>query len=104
MKKIMSLTIIFTIFTILPSWSFTISSSSTVKSPKPNFEKHIERLNILVSKIENGYIYDKDGNKYKIYSFTKIIDNRQNFKHKVTIGELVFKNGKLAIIILKGGK
>jgi hypothetical protein len=40
----------------------------------------------------------------KIYHFTRIVDNRRKGKHNVTIGELVFKNGILSYVILKGGE
>ena len=91
------------------SWGFTISPSGSTAPKTISREyvipgKHTKRLNILVSKIEKGYIYDDASNKYKIHHFTRIVDNRKKGDHSVTIGELVFQNGMLSYVILKGEK
>jgi len=103
MRKKISMVTIFIIFSVLPAWGFTISPS-TSRASKTISSVHTKRVNIVVSKIDQGYIYDNVGNKYKIPSHTRIIDNRLKNKHKVTIAELVFEDGRLKCIILKGGK
>lgn len=103
MRKKISMVTVFIIFSVLPAWGFTISPS-TSRVSKTISGVDIKRVNIVVSKIDQGYIYDNAGNKYKIHSYTRIIDNRLDSEHKVTIGELVFENGRLKCIVLKGGK
>lgn len=83
-------------------WGITLSSRSNLNPIKSN--KNVKIVDILISKIEGTIIYSSTGNRYEIKPYTKVIDNRKKDRHhKVTIGELIFKNGKLETVILRGG-
>ena len=56
-------------------------------------------INIAVSKIENGAIYSKNGQKYDISG--AIVVNSSQSRDRITGAELDFLNGKLVQVIFK---
>ncbi len=59
-----------------------------------------EVVNIVIDKIENGYIYAKDGRKFQLNSSTKIISNKGSSRN-VRTAELTLQNGYLVTAIIK---
>jgi hypothetical protein len=59
-------------------------------------------VSIVVSSIEEGAIYSKDGRKFEITGSTKVIDNSRSHRAaRSKTAELFFENGGLVSVILK---
>ncbi len=72
----------------------TAAKQNTVRSDRR------EVVNIVIDKMENGYIYAKDGRKFQLNSSTKIISNKGR-SNRVRTAELTFQGGYLITAIIK---
>jgi hypothetical protein len=96
----------------IPAHSFTLgegtitsrqSKSNTtakLRTSQSSFTSDFHVINIIIDKIDDHAVYTKDGKSYLILSSTRITNNH-NPDIKVSIGELMFKDGELAAIIIK---
>jgi hypothetical protein len=95
----------------IPNYAHCVTSSRSeyVNTPRDGTTPHhitsrihtdISVTNIIIDKIENGYLYSKDGQAFAITDSTQIINNHTS-ESNIQIGELFFKNGKLITIIIK---
>lgn len=57
-------------------------------------------LNIILDKIEGGFVYSQDGRRFQMTSTAKVIDNAQG-KSKIRIAELIFIQGMLVSVHIK---
>lgn len=79
------------------------SSQSSAKDSKSKSSASMEKqqvVNIVMDKMDNNYIYAKNGKKYPIGAGTKIIRNITAVSD-TRIAELVFVNGNLITITIK---
>ncbi len=58
-----------------------------------------EIVNVIIDRMENGYLYSKAGQAYEI-GRAKVINNSSSTS-KVKMAELTFRNGTLAVVVLK---
>jgi hypothetical protein len=111
MLKHLCIILAFISLTITPHYSYCVTSTrgeyvahshEDTKSAviKSRIHSDIHVINIIIDKLENGYIFSKDGQAFIITDSTQIINNH-NPESKVQIGELFFKNDKLITIRIK---
>lgn len=59
----------------------------------------LEVINIVMDRMEDGYIYSNDGRAYRIGS-AKLLNNASTTS-KIKTAELTFQNGTLVVIVFK---
>ncbi len=98
------------ILAVLTSLSHAFTTKATGIRPmnksqainaKPAPSIHTAVKNIVLHKIEGGYIYSRDGQAFQINPTTKIIDNSDKNSSKMRIAELFFQRGILVAVSIK---
>jgi hypothetical protein len=103
--------IILFVLIIAPSFAYCVTSTKSIYTEnsyndtkplhnKKHLSTYITVINIIIDKIENGFIYSKDGEVFTINESTQTINNH-NSESNLRVGELFFSNGKLIIISIK---
>ncbi|MFZ2446759.1 MAG: hypothetical protein WAW37_10405 [Syntrophobacteraceae bacterium] len=57
-------------------------------------------INVIIDKMENGYIYTKDGRAYQVGGGVRVIDNSKSAS-KMKIAELVYQGSTLITVTIK---
>ncbi len=87
------------VFAVMAENSHSAPPEPGQKQTTTVFHSDREVVNIVIDRIEDGYIYSKTGEAYQIGS-AKVINNSSS-QSKIKIAELTFQKGTLVVVVLK---